>query len=184
MIYFVTTNRSKFLEASMLLRKFGIEIAQRAVHYPEIQAETLKEVVSFAVDFIDLDTFIIEDSGLFIHALRGFPGVYSNYVFKTIGLKGILSLMPEEPRDAHFESCLLFYDGTPRVFIGSVSGRIAREIRGDYGFGYDPIFIPDGWSRTFGEVTAEVKNQVSHRSHAFLNFAQWYVSREGEDFTM
>ncbi len=113
------------------------------------------------------DRIFIEDSGLFVEALRGFPGVYSAYVSKTIGYKGILRLMKgEENRKAYFKSVVcLKLKGEIKIFRGKVEGRIAEKARGRGGFGYDPIFIPEGSDKTFAEAP-EIKNRASHRKRA------------------
>lgn len=116
---------------------------------------------------IEGDRIFIEDSGLFVEALGGFPGVYSAYVSKTIGFNGVLRLMKgEENRKAYFKSIVcLKLKGEIKIFRGEVEGRIAEKARGKGGFGYDPIFIPKGSEKTFAEAP-EIKNIVSHRKSA------------------
>lgn len=127
----------------------------------------MEEVVLEAIREINGDNFFIEDSGLFVEALNGFPGVYSAYVFKTLGYKGLLKLMEgEENRRAYFESVVgLSFKGEVKIFRGRVYGTIAEKPQGDKGFGYDPIFIPDGYNLTFAQ-SPEIKNRVSHRKRA------------------
>jgi len=131
-----------------------------------VQAESLKEVVVEALEGME-DNVFIEDSGLFVEDLNGFPGVYSSYVFKTIGWGGILKLLEgSENRKAYFESVVgLKMGGEIKVFEGRVEGSIAMEARGDGGFGYDPVFIPRGSEETFAENPG-LKNEVSHRRKA------------------
>lgn len=80
-------------------------------------------------------------------------------------------------RKAYFQSTVatLLEDGTSRTFSGRVYGTISRRVRGRSGFGFDPIFVPRGESRTFGEMTQAVKNKYSHRARAFEEFAKWYL---------
>lgn len=121
---------------------------------------------------------IADDSGLSIDSLDGFPGVMSarymenaSYVEK---MESILQLMknfrtPEE-RKARFVCSATYFNPLNRFLIsveGFVEGTIATEIRGSHGFGYDPIFIPAGYDKTFGELGEEVKKKISHRSVAF-----------------
>jgi XTP/dITP diphosphohydrolase len=113
--------------------------------------------------------FIIEDSGLFIDPLGGFPGVYSSYILKTLGNPGILRLLGDrKDRDAVFRSCFGHFSTHrgPALIKGECKGRIAFEQRGKEGFGFDPIFIPDGEERTFAEMSVEEKNSISHRGRA------------------
>ena len=116
---------------------------------------------------------IVEDAGLFIKALNGFPGPFSNYVFKTIGINGILKLMNGiNLRDATFKSVMVYYDGRSMlVSRGECKGFIAYCARGNKGFGFDPIFIPEGETRTFAEMEVYEKNRLSHRGKAARNLA-------------
>jgi len=123
---------------------------------------------------------IVEDAGLFIDALRGFPGVYSAYALKTIGLGGVVKLLKgSRSRRASFVSSVAYCEpgGEPEVFDGTVQGTISLAPRGSGGFGFDPIFLPSGGKKTFGELSIEEKCEVSHRSRALRKFAAWYSSR-------
>lgn len=168
-IFFITSNINKFVEARDII---GSSLERLSVDVPEIQAERLEDVVEFEIKYLlakGYRDFILEDSGLFIEALRGFPGVYSSYVYKTIGCEGILKLMENiENRYANFICCIGGHiNNVSFKILGKCRGRIATEIRGSKGFGYDPIFIPTGDERTFAEMTVEEKNRVSHRGIAF-----------------
>ncbi len=141
-----------------------------AAHYPEIQAGTLEDVVGFALASLrevegDL---LVDDSGLFIDALDGFPGVYSAYVYKTLGCEGILGLLAGAThRDATFRTCFgVRLGGKEHLVPGECAGRITRAPRGSGGFGFDPIFVPAGHDATFAEMSLEAKNAVSHRGRA------------------
>ncbi len=149
-----------------------VKLHWRQEGYREVQAETLEEVVREALREIPGDNFFIEDAGLFVSALNGFPGVYSAYVFKKIGNEGILKLLKgEENREAVFRSVVgLKLSGEVRLFTGEVRGRIASEPKGSAGFGYDPIFIPSGYSTTFAEAP-ELKQELSHRRRALEKLA-------------
>lgn len=171
-LYFITSNKGKLEEAAQKLQPFGYAVLQNNLGYPEIQADCLEEVVTSGVLHIQErfdKPFILEDAGLFIEALQGFPGVYSKYVFFTIGLPGILRLLDgQENRKAVFRSVYAYKEpkNEPVILIGECTGVIAQRQQGQQGFGYDPIFIPDHERRTFGEMTIEEKNRFSHRSKA------------------
>lgn len=173
MIYFVTGNAGKLEEAQKILG----DLVQKNIGYTEIQADLLEEVVAFGLDELvrRLDPpFIIEDAGLFIEGLGGFPGVYSAYVFKTIGNEGILRLMADvDYRRAAFKSVVGYAEAQNqyKLFKGEVSGRITREPRGSGGFGYDPIFEVDG--ATIAEMTLDEKNRISHRGKSFRALLAW-----------
>lgn len=172
MFKLVTHNRHKFEE----IRKIVPDLEMLDMEYPEIQADTLEEVVEFSLNYlsdrIDGD-FIIDDSGLFIEALNGFPGVYSAYVFRTIGNNGILALLRGfENRRAYFKTVIgIRFQGVNYKLVGICHGIIAEEPRGTNGFGYDPIFIPEGFEKTFAEMSTEEKNRISHRGKAVRKLA-------------
>lgn len=177
---FITGNPGKVRELQDLLEPKGITVVQDATDYPEIQADSLEDVATAGVGYL-LATgvkppFILEDAGLFVSALGGFPGVYSRYALDTIGCGGILDLMRDvelESRTAAFRACLTHVDeeGDFTHYHGICKGRIADQAVGTGGFGFDPIFIPDGHDRTFAEMTDDEKGALSHRGAAARAFA-------------
>jgi XTP/dITP diphosphohydrolase len=122
------------------------------------------------------DLTMIEDDGLFIDSLNGFPGAYSSYVFKTIGNDGIIKLLSDEKnRKAMFRSVFALHDGNNiHLFVGEKCGSISHFSVGE-GWGYDPIFIPDGFDRTFADLGYEFKNKISHRRVALEKLCNWYL---------
>lgn len=181
-MYFITSNEGKFREVRELAVRYGIEIEWLKMEYVEPQGDSLEEIAKLSAEMLAEEVdgeFVIEDSGLFIDALNGFPGPYSSYVFKTIGNEGILKLMDGvESRKAYFMAVVVYWDGNKDyVFTGRVDGRISETIRGDKGFGYDPIFIYDDKNRTFAEMEITEKNEVSHRRKAFEKFFKWFKEK-------
>jgi len=180
-IIFVTGNLHKVKEARDILSPLGITMEQSDCGYPELQADDLEEIAKFGAKWAanKLNSEVmVDDSGLFIEALGGFPGPYSAYVFDKIGNKRILKLMESEENRSAFFKCVIGYcrpNEEALVFLGEVSGKIAREIRGSAGFGYDPIFEVNG--KTFGEMKEEEKNRLSHRYRALVKFAEWLKDR-------
>ncbi len=178
---FVTSNKHKFEEAREIAKRHGLEIAHRAVPYVEIQADTLEEIVipgaQEACASAGAPCFV-EDAGLFIDALEGFPGPYSKFVFLTIGNAGILKLLDgNKNRVAEFRSAVGYCEpgGKPVVFTAKSVGKISTKPRGEGGFGFDPIFLPDGGGgKTFAEMTTELKNRFSHRGKAVEAVIKWY----------
>jgi XTP/dITP diphosphohydrolase len=155
-------------------------IAVNFSHIPlvEIQSDSLEEIAreKAKVAFAKVGRqVIVEDDGLFIDSLSGFPGQYSSFVFKTIGNDGILKLLAgSTKRSAYFLSMIAFYDGRIlSISEGRVNGRITDRIT-EGGWGYDPIFVPDGTDLTFAELDKS-KNEYSHRKRALEKFAQWYL---------
>lgn len=121
-------------------------------------------------------TALADDSGLEVDALNGAPGIYSarysgsgaNDVRNNEKLLAELKNVPSGKRGAQFVCCmaLAFPDGTVKTFIGYAKGRIGFEPKGRTGFGYDPVFFPDGFDKTFAEMTGEEKDRLSHRGKA------------------
>jgi XTP/dITP diphosphohydrolase len=181
---FVTTNLHKFNEARRVLAEYGVTVALLKIEAIEIQNDHLEEIAKASVrDAVEKSGLpvLVEDAGLFIEALKGFPGPYSSYVYRTLGTRGILRLMEGiDRRDAYFHSVVAFFspeDASPRCFHGKVEGKIALRERGNRGFGFDPIFKPEGEvDKTFGEMTTVEKNRFSHRAQALRKFAKWYSS--------
>lgn len=173
-IFFITGNKGKVAEASQKFSEIKIQLFQKNLGYPEIQANSLEEVADFGLDYVSkqlVPPFILEDAGLFIDSFNGFPGVYSAYVYHTLGCKGILKLLEnieESRRTAVFKSVygLINSRGEKLFFVGESHGKISFEMKGDNGFGYDPVFIPRGSDRTFAEMDVLEKNLFSHRGKA------------------
>jgi XTP/dITP diphosphohydrolase len=179
--YFVTSNVHKFQEARRVLSEYNIATAKLKVEAVEIQDDSPENIAKYsaldAVKNCGLPIFV-EDAGLFVEALNGFPGPYSAYVYRTVGTKGILKLMKNiKNRSAYFQSVIAFSSPKeqPICFHGKVEGKISLQEWGTEGFGYDPIFMPSkGDGRTFAEMTTAEKNQYSHRAEALRKFAEWY----------
>ena len=181
-ILFATSNHHKVMEANEVGKNFGVEFSHLMERYPEIRDEDVSRVAEAGAKFVFekiQKPVVVEDTGLFIEALNGFPGSYSAFVFKKIGNQGILQLLKEkENRNARFISAVGYCDSDGvRIFQGLVEGSIAREAKGGAGFGYDPIFIPEGQSETFAQ-DPEMKNGISHRRRAFEKFCRWVIGRE------
>lgn len=163
----------------------GFRVQWRRMKYQEIQADTTEEVsLDSAKKLVPLlgRKFFLEDTGLYIAALNGFPGPYSSYVQDTIGNPGILRLIDSLERSAYFMTVITFYDGTDfHQFSGRLNGSIATEIAGNGGFGYDPIFIPEGESQTLGQLPASTKNSISHRHKAVTDFMKFLTESGHSD---
>jgi XTP/dITP diphosphohydrolase len=170
----ITGNTGKFKEIRSHLEGKGIDLLQEDFDFVEVQADTLEEVVLHGLqDYTArMGTGVAvmkDDSGLFIDALGGFPGVYSAYVLRTISNKGILKLMEGvADRGAVFRTAIGMFEPEKGIGIyrGEVRGNITLAERGRLGFGFDPIFQPVGEGRTFAEMTVADKNTMSHRIRA------------------
>jgi XTP/dITP diphosphohydrolase len=185
-IFFVSGNVHKFLEVQSILAAMGISVGWLKMKGSEIQSDNIVEIAktsateAFQRCHLPL---IVEDAGLFIDALDGFPGPYAAYAYKTLHNKGILKLMEKQKnRNTTFRSAIAYCETEttePLVFEGESKGQVTqteREISGKSGFGFDPIFQPSGSKKTFAEMTIEKKNGFSHRSISVRKFGEWYLS--------
>lgn len=182
--FFVSNNVHKFHEMRSVLGECKIATALLRVKSPEIQDDDIKNIAKISAmrgaKKCNLP-IIVEDAGLFIEALSGFPGPYSSYVYHALGIRGILKLMEDvDKRNAYFRSVVAFCDleeDLLKCFHGKIEGSITREERGSSGFGFDPLFMPlNCRGKTFAEMSMKEKNNNSHRAEAFQKFARWYVS--------
>ncbi len=183
-VFFATNNVNKFKEARQVLAPSNIVVGMLRIKSLEIQSESLEEIAKSSV----LEAFqryklplAVEDSGLFVEALKGFPGPYAAYVYRTLGNEGILRLMKKlDNRKAKFKSVIAYFSKglkSPVCFEGAVNGEIARKERisaQNEGFGFDPIFKPDDTDKTFAEMSIIEKCKRSHRAAAFRKFGEWY----------
>jgi len=176
-LYFVSSNNHKYQEAKIILDSFGIKLGFIKSTLQEIQSNSLKEIALYkAKDAFSKSKkpLIIEDDGIFINSLNGFPGPYSSYIFKTIGNKGILNLLKQN-RKAKFVSIITYCDkNILESFDAKIDGSISKSIKGK-GWGYDPIFIPNNSQKTFAELNN--KNELSHRYKALKKFSKWYLHK-------
>jgi len=177
-VYFASSNRHKYGEAKEILQKHGIRLGFFRFAPVEIQSKSLSEIAKKKA----LDAYekcrrpvIVEDAGLFIDSLGGFPGPYSSYVLQTVGNRGVLRLVGRNRR-ARFVSVAAFCDAKkrPAVFEGVTEGRISKRMSGG-GWGYDPIFVPLGRSKTYAQL--DEKNEISHRAKALAKFSSFYRRR-------
>src|SRR6266849_10912078 len=144
-LWFVTQNAHKYQEARRTLDPFGIKIRMLASPKTEIQSTDLGEIAKFAAEEAAEKhnrAVVVEDSGLFVKALNGFPGPYSSYVHATIGVEGLVRLMSQKlRREAYFQASLVVASpsGTSQEFSGRAYGTISHKPAGKQGFGFDPI---------------------------------------------
>ncbi|HEX5457156.1 MAG TPA: RdgB/HAM1 family non-canonical purine NTP pyrophosphatase [Candidatus Nitrosotalea sp.] len=178
-VLFVSSNKNKFDEAKNITSKFGLKLRFRKLCLQEIQADTLEDVARHkAIQAFSICSrpVIVEDAGLFIKSLNGFPGPYSSFVFDTIGNKGILRLVSFQ-RCAIFRSIIAYCQGPDDVhlFSADVHGTISKNEQGKK-WGFDPIFIPSGKNKTYSQLAE--KNQISHRYMALKKFVNWYLNKK------
>ena len=189
-IVFATNNKHKLEEIKDILGKdFEIvSLAEIGCHedIPETGLtleENARQKSTYIVEHYNHDCFA-DDTGLEVDALNGEPGVHSaRYAEGTdhdseANMRKLLSKMSNvKDRTARFRTVIsLIINGVEHQFEGHVEGRIATEKHGKEGFGYDPIFIPEGYDKSFAELGEEVKNQISHRARAVKKLAEYLSS--------
>ena len=193
-----TRNKHKIKEIGAITGKFGMEIISRDdagiphVEIPET-GKTFEEnsyIKAYEIMKLCGQITVADDSGLVVDCLDGAPGVYSarfagfDGLWPEEGEEGIdtedtdnnaklirlIRDVPYEKRTARFVSVItmVYPDGRVIVARGTVEGHLVLEARGGGGFGYDPLFVPEGYDKTFGELGPEVKNTISHRARALV----------------
>ena len=186
-VWFMTGNVGKVREAKHALEPLGFDVKQLVVEGLEIsepQCDDLEVVARSKLQQAQAhlphpdDALMVEDAGLFVEALNGFPGVYSAYVLNTLGCDGILKLMEKnDNRTAEFQAvAALLLGDEVHVSRGVCQGVLAANASGNDGFGFDPVFVPNDIERdgtihstnglTFADVDLNVKEQFSHRRKA------------------
>jgi XTP/dITP diphosphohydrolase len=182
-VKFASSNKGKLREIQALLTEFNIKVEALNENKLEIQANEIADIAEYSAFHLNKRLNIavaVEDSGLHISALQNFPGPYSSYVYKTLRLEGILKLLEDiTDRTAYFQStiCYVNKEGYLKTFSGVTWGLISYEPKGEGGFGFDPIFIPNNVNdKTFAEMSFEEKNLCSHRGKAVRKFGMWLTS--------
>ena len=191
-IVFATNNKHKLEEIKDILGKnFEIvSLTEIGCHedIPETGStlqENARQKSTYVVEHYNQNCFA-DDTGLEVEALNGEPGVYSaRYAEGTdhdseANMRKLLAKMEgQSNRKACFRTVIsLIIDGVEHQFEGKVEGRIATEKHGKEGFGYDPIFIPEGYDKSFAELGEEIKNQISHRARAVKKLAEYLEKKK------
>lgn len=178
-------NQGKIDELSQMLKPYGVKIlSARDLELPDVEetGKTFAENAALKAETLSKYTglpCLADDSGLCVDALNGRPGVYSaryapdndariNKLLQELQASG------KKDRSAHF-SCVLALkipQQKTKFFEGRVDGQIIEERRGNQGFGFDPVFVPEGYDCTFAEMTKEEKAKISHRGRALVQFVR------------
>ena len=155
-VYFASSNSNKFGEIEPILSHYGIISHFVKLSLQEIQSDSLYRITKAkstnAFEYLQKPV-IIEDDGFYISSLKGFPGQYSSFVFKTLGNQGLLKLMENKrDRKAYFLSVIIYNDGhTLKMFTGKTQGILSR-LATEGGWGFDPIFVPKSEHKDFRRV--------------------------------
>lgn len=174
----VTGNPGKVAETRRIL---GREIESIDVELPEIQsldlAEILQAKAAEAARHTDGRPFVVEETGLELAALNDFPGPLVKWMLEAIGADGIarVAIATGDPRVRARCRMLLRADGHDLVAEGVTEGTLVLPGRGGHGFGWDPVFLPDGETRTYGELDDDDKDRISHRGRAWRRLEAAYT---------
>ena len=176
-----THNAGKVVEIAALLKPFGIEVASAGeldLPEPEETEDSFEgnaKLKAHAAASASGLPALADDSGLAVAALDGAPGIYSARWAGpekdfTVAMDRVRTELGDTPsREAMFVCALslAWPDGHDETFLGTIAGALKFPPQGENGFGYDPIFVPTGFSQTFGEMDPDKKHAMSHRAHAF-----------------
>lgn len=187
-LVFATNNRHKLSEVKQVVKdNFRILSLEEINCHEEIEepGETLEENAKIKADYVKqkygYDCFA-DDTGLEVDALNGAPGVYSarysgNHDFEANIVRLLKELDGVSNRKARFRTVIyLILEGKEYQFEGVVEGQIISDKKGTAGFGYDPVFIPDGYNKTFAELGDDVKAEISHRARAVKKLCEFLKS--------
>lgn len=178
-LIFVTSNPSKAIEAERIL---GVPLFRVSIDLPEIQASNVEEIARFKLGLArekEHGRLIVEDVSLGFDALGNFPGPYVRWLLQAAGGEGLAAIARGlgDPA-ARAQCCIGYWDGVQsHTFLGQTRGRVLAEARGDRSFGWDPWFVPEGSAKSFGEMTDEEKDAVSHRGIAYRRLAAHLADR-------
>ena len=173
-LIFVTGNVNKLREANLILET---KLNTKNIDLIEIQSLDIEEVAKYKVKEaynILNKPVIIEDTGLYIDNLNGFPGALIKFYYNQLGLENIIKFSANSKAIA--KSIVVYYDGINFAsFVGEISGYISSTIqKGDFNHAWDPIFIPDNHSKSFAQMSREYKISICHRGKAFKKFKEFF----------
>ena len=173
----VTTSKDKIAEINQIL---GTNHKISTLDIPEIQSLDLDEVISHKAEDaykIINKPVLVEDISLEIKALKGLPGTFIKFFLQTVGTEGTVKVVGSAKTDTKVTAAVAIYDGKDlRIFKGTIYGTLSPKNRGPYGFGFDKIFIPKGYTKTLGEMLPRLKNKISHRALALDKLKKYLAS--------
>lgn len=175
---FITGNQAKADELSLHL---GYNLNHQKLDLPEIQSLSLEEVTTEKANaaYTKLHSpVLVEDTSLEFEALNGLPGPLIKWFLQSIDNEGLLKILtPYENRSAKAEVCFALHNGNEvLLFKGSINGIISNEVKGTNGFGWDPIFIPNGETKTWAEMTSEEKKETSMRKEPLAKLKEYLAT--------
>lgn len=177
-VYFITGNENKFKEASFFISN----LKQVEIDLVEIQDIDPKNVIEHKLKEAfkhKQAKYIVEDTSLFINGMNGLPGTLTKWFLKTIDNQGIYKLAQSFGNEAIAVTMIGYLESSTKIkyFKGEVNGKIVKP-RGETGFGWDNIFMPNGYDKTFSEMLSNEKNKISMRKIAFQKLKKYLNANE------
>jgi non-canonical purine NTP pyrophosphatase (RdgB/HAM1 family) len=182
-LYFVSSNEEKYREIRDTLLTCPVELERITLDLPEIQSIDPAQVSAYkarkAYEHIQSGQVLVEDTGLGIVAWNGYPGALIKWVLGAVGEEGLCRQLDAwADRRVIATVVLCLFDGTDiRTFTGQTEGTITTHPRGEFGFGWDSIFQPDGYKQTYGEMQREAKMQISMRARALAGLKEYLMGQ-------
>jgi inosine triphosphate pyrophosphatase len=177
-LYFITGNKNKFSEVSAILPN----VEQLDIDLPEIQNIDAKEIIrAKLLEVLNYKQaeFIVEDTSLYFDCLNGLPGPLIKWFMETIGNEGLFNIVEKLGNNRAEAKTIIGYARSPNeiyYFEGSIKGTIISPV-GRFGFGWDPIFQPNGFSKSFAYMTKEEKNEISMRRIALNKLKEFMEAK-------
>ncbi len=189
-VYFATRNRGKVNSVKRELAEHNIDVIHASLYLPEPRSNNLQEIAREKVQsaYAQLEQPCMAlDSGFYMHAVKGFPGTFTNFALDTIGIEGMLKLIKGKSREGEFRNCLAYRDETclePVYFESVIKGRLAEQSMGEmreyYWSELFLVFVPDEKEKTLAEMSLEEyqdwRAQIYPDSYV-SKFAEWFSKR-------
>ena len=181
---FITSNKHKFAQVELVLKKYKIKLEHVAIDYPEDKEKEMKEISLEAAKNLAEKLnrpVIVEDTGLYFMAYNNFPGAQPKFVFNSLGFRGIFKLLEGENREAYFKSVIGYCEPgkEPLSFEGEMRGKIIDKVvlPEKDAMPYEHIFVADGYSEAFVEMDIELKNSFSQRGKATKKLGDYLLKK-------
>ena len=174
----VTSNKNKLREINQIL---GTNHKVSKIDIDEVQSLDLDEVITkkakAAYQKIKKPV-LVEDISMNIKAIKGLPGTFVKFFLYTAGTEGTVKLLGNQSRETKVTATVAIYNGkTLKIFKGTTRGTLTKKDKGANGFGFDTVFIPKGYKKTYAQMSTELKNKVSHRAKA-LKKLKAYLNKQ------
>lgn len=173
----VTSNKNKIAEINEIL---GTNHQVSQIHIPEIQSLDLDEVIAHKAEEAYRKIkkpVLVEDISLEIEALNGLPGTFIKFFLERLGTESTVKSVGKAKTDTIVTAAVAIFDGQNlKVFKGVVKGTLSKKNRGEHGFGFDKVFIPEGHIKTYAQMPPSLKNQISYRAIALKKVKKFLTS--------